>query len=391
MWGSVKCLGEGKSHAERHLQSVWASFLHLPGQLVGQVTHTVPGRQELEQHLCVRGTGVALTWISAAQAAWAPYQIQSNLLTWQVRWDQLFCPVCPDKFRNPFLRGTLNAALLFIHSSFLDRKRPLQNARSCAWASFSVWLGKNLHVNWREHPRVLPKVAVHVQQPSGSALHVPLPPCSWWLAEGMISLGTHPHSPRKTAERRVSFYVDTPSLEHSCLCMIACMWELLGGFPSVFISLPSLAVLWIQGLRVPGAGSYQAALSSAEQYFFTLRRKSASLNICLTPWQLFDRTSTPLFTVAFSGKRHLYQGTLSFSNKALFPAGNRSSFPVSVHIWVLSPALSSARASFPKPEFGETAALRLVSRLQRLGSSRWDGKKERFFPLWLHQRMEVVE
>lgn len=34
---------------------------------------------------------------------------------------------------------------------------------------------------------------------------------------------------------------------------------------------------------VPGAGSYQAALSSAEQYFFTLRRKSASLNICLTP------------------------------------------------------------------------------------------------------------
>lgn len=35
-------------------------------------------------------------------------------------------------------------------------------------------------------------------------------------------------------------------------------------------------------ILVPGAGSYQAALSSAEQYFFTLRRKSASLNICLT-------------------------------------------------------------------------------------------------------------
>lgn len=34
---------------------------------------------------------------------------------------------------------------------------------------------------------------------------------------------------------------------------------------------------------VPGAESYQAAPSSAEQYFFTLRRKSASLNICLTP------------------------------------------------------------------------------------------------------------
>lgn len=34
---------------------------------------------------------------------------------------------------------------------------------------------------------------------------------------------------------------------------------------------------------VPGAGSYKAALSSAEQYFFTLRRKSASLNVCLTP------------------------------------------------------------------------------------------------------------
>lgn len=142
---------------------------------------------------------------------------------------------------------------------------------------------------------------------------------------------------------------------------------------------------------VPGAGSYQAALSSAAQYFFTLRRKAASLNIFLTPWQLFDRISTPLFTVAFSGRRHLYQGTPSFVSKALFPAGNRPSFPISVQFWVLSPVLSSVRASFPKPEFGETAALGLVHRLQRLCSSRWDSRKERFFPLQLHQRTEVVE
>lgn len=31
----------------------------------------------------------------------------------------------------------------------------------------------------------------------------------------------------------------------------------------------------------PVAGNYQAALSSAEQYFFTLRKKFASLNIWL--------------------------------------------------------------------------------------------------------------
>lgn len=78
------------------------------------------------------------------------------------------------------------------------------------------------------------------------------------------------------------------------------------------------------------------------------------------------------------------------ASKALFPTGNTSSFPVSVHVWVLSLVSSSVRASFPKPEFGETAALCLVHRLQRLGSSQWDSKKERFFPIWLHQRMEVM-
>lgn len=75
----------------------------------------------------------------------------------------------------------------------------------------------------------------------------------------------------------------------------------------------------------PGPGSYHAALSSAEQYFFTLRRKSASLNVCLTPWQLFDRTSTPLFTVQIQWQKTSLSGHLSFASKDLFPAGNRSS------------------------------------------------------------------
>lgn len=197
---------------------MWASFLHLPGQLVGQLAHTVPGRQVLDQHLIARDTGVALTWISAAQAARAAYQIQSNLLTWQICWDQLFGPICQDKFRNPFLFGTLNAVLFYKRkkkrkkSSFLYSKRPLQRAHSCVWASLSVWLGKNLHVNWWEYPCVLPKVARHVQQLSSSCLHVPLPPCRWWLAEGVSSLVTPPPFPQENCRGKGLFL---------CRCIVA--------------------------------------------------------------------------------------------------------------------------------------------------------------------------
>lgn len=225
---------------------------------------------------------------------------------------------------------------------------------------------------------------VHVQQPSSSSHYVPLPLCRWWLAEYDL-FRLSPPFPRKTTQKgpflcRHTIAVGLSSM-HDCL-HVGITWLFSFWFHLLALSLDTGAA----NIFFPGARSYQAALSSAEQYFFTLRKKSASLNICLTPWQLFDTTSTPLFTVEGSGRRHLYNGTLSFASKALFPG---SSFPVSLHIRVLSPVLSSVSTLFPKPGFWKTAALRLVRTLQRLGSSE-TVKKERFFLLCLHQRTEVV-
>lgn len=152
-------------------------------------------------------------------------------------------------------------------------------------------LGKNLHIKWWEGLWVLPKVMVHALQPSvfSSA-------CSFAsvqrVAGQRVILYIHTHTSPGRLETEGPISTKT---HHSYRTLV--MRDCLDAGIIWLFSLFSLVSLYYwpldtgsTSILVPRAGSYQAALSSAEQCFFTLRRKSASLNICLTPWQLFDRT-----------------------------------------------------------------------------------------------------